>query len=165
MLGMACVKSFSSPPPGGEDGQCSTGKVTFTRVFPQGFFPPPFSAQYKSLRLMSKVLQLFYAERGKRHLRAESDGVYVNTYLYSLAGWMVLLRPGSWPWFCHRFLFKGEFSSVCFSQWLLPRLLSNASCVGLLVGHNCIGGLRVKASLHGGAVELHHIMEVLGGHE
>lgn len=54
-----------------------------------------------------------------------------------------------------QFSFKGEFSSVCFSQWLLPRLLSNASSVELLVNHSCTGGLRVKASLHGGVVGFH----------
>lgn len=54
----------------------------------------------------------------------------VNTYLYTLAGWIVLLRLGSGPWFCHSFLLKENFpvfvlASGCFQgSFLMPPLWS-----------------------------------------
>lgn len=154
MLGMACFKLFSSPPLGGEDGQCCTGTVPLTLVScTQGFSLLPFLLSTDHSDWWTKCFSPFM----QRHVRAESGQVHINTYRTALhAG---LLRLGSWLWFCCTFLFKGEFSSVCFSQWLLPRVLSNASSVELLANHSCAGGLRVKASLNGGAVGLHHIIE------
>lgn len=111
--------------------------------FSQRVFPPSlFCLVHLTQTDEQSALALLCRER-QETLKAERDRVHISTYLYSLAGWMVLLRLGS----------------------RLPRLLSKASSVELLVNHRCTGGLRVKASLHGVVVGLHHIIQVLGGHE
>lgn len=155
------MKTFSSPPPGGENGQCCTGKVTLRPVFCEhrGFLLPFLLSKYHP-DWWAKCFSLFMWRDARDTWGLRVSG-YTSSQHLSVHSCRLDGSPKAWvgAMVLPQFSFKGEFSSVCFSQWLLPRLLSNASSVELLVNHSCAGGLREKASLHGGVVGLHHITE------